>query len=265
MANAIMNASTDTSKKPLIEVQHLRNYLGKQWVHDDVSFTINKGEIAAIVGGSGSGKTTILQCILMLLKPTSGSVKVFGTDVTHCTIEEAEKIRRRWGVMFQQGALFSSLTLAENVAFPIAIYSRLPKKIREEIALLKINLVGLTKEDAIKYPAELSGGMQKRGAIARAIAMDPELLFLDEPTSGLDPKSANAFDELILRLRNDLNITVVMVTHDIDSLRRTADKVIFLGDGKVLAEGPIEELVKNENPMIQEYFSGERGLRGSVQ
>lgn len=250
----------DTEQK-IIEVSHLKNHLGDKWVHKDVNFVVEKGQIVAIVGGSGSGKTTILRCILMLMNPSAGKIRVFDTDILHCSYAQADRVRRRWGVMFQSGALFSSLTLLENVEFPLRVFTHLSKDLREEIALLKITQVGLSADDANKYPAELSGGMQKRAAVARAIVLDPELLFLDEPTSGLDPHSANAFDDLVLQLRDDLGITVVMVTHDIDSLWRTSDSVVFLGEGKVLAQDPVEKLVKSENQIIKDYFSGPRGQR----
>ena len=243
----------------IIEVQHLKNYLGGHWIHQDVNMTINRGEIVAIVGGSGSGKTTIMRSILMLLKPISGSVKVFGTDIWHCTEEQALQVQRRWGVLFQHGALFSSLTVAENVMFLLNEFTNLSKSLKKDIALLKIVLVGLPASAAVKYPAELSGGMLKRAALARALAMDPELLFLDEPTSGLDPQSASAFDELVLHLRNSLGLTVLMVTHDLDSLWKITNKVAFLGEGKVLALEPMSQLVNNPHPLIQAYFSGPRG------
>ena len=247
----------------LIEISQLQNRFGNTWVHEDVNMTVNRGEIVAIVGGSGSGKTTILRCILMLLKPTSGSIKVFGHDLDECGPNQAYQIRRRWGVLFQQSALFSSLTVLENVMFPLREFTKLPKQTQKELALLKISMAGLELSAADKTPAELSGGMQKRAALARALVMDPELLFLDEPTSGLDPKSASDFDELILHLRNTLDLTVVMISHDLDSLSRITDKVIFLGEGKVLAETSMENLVTMQHPLIVDYFSSTRGRIGS--
>jgi phospholipid/cholesterol/gamma-HCH transport system ATP-binding protein len=243
-----------SSQPPLIEISNLSNYLGDQWVHKDLNLTIQRGEITAIIGGSGSGKTTLLRCILMLNRPTSGSIKIFDVDLLKCTPQEAMAIRHHWGVLFQHSALFSSLTVLENVLFPLRTFTHLPLKLQEEIALLKIALTGLPLEAAAKYPAELSGGMQKRAALARAIALDPELLFLDEPTSGLDPQSARELDELILNLRSSLNLTVVMVVHDLATLWHITDKVAFLGEGKVLAALPMAELVKQDNPLIREYF-----------
>jgi phospholipid/cholesterol/gamma-HCH transport system ATP-binding protein len=243
---------------PIVEVTGLKNKLGGQWVHSDVNFTINQGEIFAIIGGSGSGKTTILRSLLMLLKPSAGEIRIFGKNILHFTSDaEANKIRHRWGVLFQQSALFSAMTVLENVMYPIQELSHLNKKMTQELALLKIALVGLPEDAAGKYPSELSGGMQRRAAAARAIAMDPELLFLDEPTSGLDPLSAKQFDNLLLFLREVLNLTVVIVSHDLDSLKRITDRVAFLGEGKVLAVAPIQELMQHQHPLIVDYFSNQ--------
>ncbi len=250
-----------TPTKPIIEIKNLKVSLGGEWVLSGVDLTINKGEIVAIIGGSGSGKTTVLRSILMLQKAASGSIKILGTDVTHCEEEEALDIQHRWGVLFQHDALFSSLTVLENVQFPLKTFTSIPQELQKQTALLKIAMSGLPIEAANKYPAELSGGMQKRAALARAIAMDPELLFLDEPTSGLDPQSASAFDDLVLHLRDSLGLTVVMVTHDVDTLWHVTDKVAFLAGGKIAAEMSMEELVKQKNPLIQDYFSGYRGRK----
>lgn len=239
---------------PIIEIKGLKNYLGGQWVHKDVNLTINQGEIVAIIGGSGSGKTTIIRSILMLLKPTAGLIKVFGKDIEKLNEHEANILRKRWGMLFQHSALFSGMNVLENVMFPMKELSHLSKDMMEKLSILKILLVGLKKEDASKFPSELSGGMQRRAAAARAISMDPELLFLDEPTSGLDPVSAKQFDELIVFLKNSLNLTVVVVSHDIESLKRTTDKVAFVGDGQILALSPIRELMQNPHPLIQDYF-----------
>ncbi len=238
----------------IIEISGLKNYLGGQWVHSDVNLSVQKGEILAIIGGSGSGKTTILRSLLMLLKPTSGSLKIFGEDISELTGNEANAMRRRWGMMFQHSALFSTMTVLENITFPMREFTRLQQKFMEELAMFKISLVGLSKEAAGKFPSELSGGMQRRAAAARAIAMDPELLFLDEPTTGLDPHSARQFDELILFLREALYLTIVMVSHDLESLR-TADRIAFIGEGKILCIAPIDELMKNPHPLIADYFS----------
>lgn len=241
--------------EPIIEIIGLKNYLGGQWVHSDVNLRVEKGEILAIIGGSGSGKTTILRSLLMLLKPTAGSLKVFGEEVTTLSASKANALRRRWGMLFQHSALFSTMTVLENIMFPMHEFTTLDKKFMEELAMLKVSLVGLPKEAAGKFPSELSGGMQRRAAAARALAMDPELLFLDEPTTGLDPRSARQFDELILFLRDALDLTIVMISHDIESLKRTTDRIAFIGEGKILSDSPMDELMKNEHPLITEYFS----------
>lgn len=246
---------------PLIEVEHLSSIIGKQWIHKDLNLVVYKGEILAIVGGSGSGKTVLMRTILML-QPFMGRIKVFGLDTAACSDEELSNINRRWGVLFQHNALFSSLTVLQNVQFPLRTFTDLPEAVQREIALLKIAMAGLPMAAAEKYPAELSGGMQKRAALARAIVMDPEILFLDEPTAGLDPQSAGSFDELLLELRKGLGLTVVMVTHDMDSISRITDRVAFLGEGRVIATLPVAELVHYPHPLIQAFFSGYRGLRG---
>lgn len=239
----------------VIEIKGLKNYLGGQWVHSGVDLTVKKGEILAIIGGSGSGKTTILRSVLMLQKPTAGLIRVFGEDISTLDEHALTKLRRRWGMLFQHSALFSGLTLVENIMFPMKELTSLGKDFMRELAMLKLNLVGLPKEAAGKIPSELSGGMQRRAAAARAIAMDPELLFLDEPTTGLDPQSARQFDDLVLFLRDALNLTVVMVSHDIQSVERCTDRVAFIGDGKVLSVEPIDKLMKNKHPRIADYFS----------
>lgn len=241
--------------EPVIEIKGMKNYLGGQWVHKDVNLTVEKGEILAIIGGSGSGKTTILRSLLMLLKPTAGSIKVFGEEIYNLDPQSAFLLRRRWGMLFQHSALFSAMTVLENVMFPMREFTNLEQEFMEELARLKVALVGLPNEAAGKLPSELSGGMQRRAAAARAIAMDPELLFLDEPTTGLDPRGARLFDDLVVFLRDSLNLTIVMVSHDIESLKRTTDRVAFVGDGKILSVEPIKELMKNKNPLIADYFS----------
>ncbi len=240
---------------PIIEVSGLKNYLGSQWVHKDVNFSVKRGEIFAIIGGSGSGKTTILRSILMLLKPTAGVIRVFGQDISKLDEHGFNALQRRWGMLFQHSALFSTMTVVENIMFPMHELADLTEPFMHELAMLKIALVGLPKEAAGLFPFELSGGMQRRAAAARAIAMDPELLFLDEPTSGLDPLSAKKFDQLIVFLRNVLNLTIVIVSHDIESMRRTTDRVAFIGEGKVISIEPLASLMKNPHPLIVEYFS----------
>lgn len=240
---------------PVIEIKGLKNYLGGQWVHSDVNLNVEKGEILAIIGGSGSGKTTILRSILMLLKPTAGIINVFGENISKLNESEANILRRRWGMLFQHSALFSAMTVLENIMFPMHELVTLEREFMQELAMLKLNLVGLSSKAASKLPSELSGGMQRRAAAARALAMDPELLFLDEPTSGLDPLSARQFDELIVFLRDTLNLTVVIVSHDMESLKRCTDRVAFVGEGRVISVEPIHELMENPHPLIADYFS----------
>ncbi len=247
------------TQAPIIEVKDVSIKLGGAWVHKNLNLSVNRGEILAIVGGSGSGKTTLLREMLMLQKPTSGSIRIFDHELTTASSKTLLEVQKRWGVLFQQNALFSSLTVQENTAFPLREHTDLDAKTIKELAILKILLAGLPLDAAVKYPAELSGGMQKRAGIARAIILDPELLFLDEPTSGLDPESAGAFDELILNLQKTMGLTIVMVTHDLDSLWHVTNRVAFLGEKKVLCVDAMAALVKNPHPIIQSYFSGARG------
>ncbi len=248
----------------VIDVRGLENVLGGNVVHKNLDVAIRRQEIIAVIGASGCGKTTLLRSILMLQKPTAGVVKVFGIDVTKCNPEQAQSVQDRWGVMFQSAALFSSLTVLENVMFPLQEKVKISKELQKEIALFKIKLVGLEQEAASKFPSELSGGMKKRVALARALVLDPELIFLDEPAAGLDPKSADDFDSLILHLRKTLGLTFIMVTHDIDTLWRVPDRIIFLGEGRVLAAEPMSALVKEQHPLIRSYFSGPRGKERAV-
>jgi phospholipid/cholesterol/gamma-HCH transport system ATP-binding protein len=239
----------------VIEISNLDNCFGKQWVHRGLNLNIKKGEILAIIGGSGSGKTTLIRSVLMLQQPTAGTIKVFGQNINNINHAAAQRIRSRWGMLFQHSALFSALTVSENIMFPMQELTNLSLQEMKELAALKIALVGLPPHAGDLYPSELSGGMQRRAAAARAIAMDPELLFLDEPTTGLDPISARQFDELIVLLRNSLNLSIVIISHDVNSLERCTDRVAFIGDGKVLAVEPIQQLKKNPNPLIMDYFS----------
>ncbi len=244
---------------PIIEVEHVRTQFGTAVVHDDVSLSIRRGEIFAIAGGSGCGKSVLLREIIGLQRQTAGRVRLFGMDSTTFGNGRPHPVYRRFGVMFQHGALFSALTLAENVAVPLKEFTALRPETIQDIVALKVAAVGLPPDSVAKYPSELSGGMRKRGALARAIVMDPELLFLDEPTAGLDPMSSAGIDELILHLKALLGLTVVMVTHDLDLLWRVADRVAVLGEGRVLGLGTMAELAASESPGVREYFQGPRG------
>jgi phospholipid/cholesterol/gamma-HCH transport system ATP-binding protein len=244
--------------QPVIEVRDVVNRFGSQSVHDGVSFDVFPGEIFGVVGGSGTGKSVLLRTILGLRQPTSGTVKVEGVDITSADDDQLRRVKRRYGVAFQNGALFSSLTVGENIALPVAEAMDLDEESLTALVALRLRMVGLPLETATKYPAQLSGGMVKRTAVARALALDPALLFLDEPTAGLDPIAAEAFDALVLYLRDTLHLTVVMVTHDLDTLARTCDRVAVLVDGKVIVD-TLEGIVANEHPWIRQYFHGARG------
>jgi len=254
-----------TSPAAVIEIRDLHTQFGKAVVHEDVSLSVRPGEIFSLVGGSGCGKSTLLRAILMLLQPVSGSIRVFGQEVIGLSEEKALPLRRRWGVMFERGALFSSLTVAENVAMVMREHTGLSHSLIDEVVALKIALTGLPADAGAKYPNELSGGMRKRAALARALALDPELLFLDEPTAGLDPLSASGIDELVKRLRDSLGLTIMMVTHDLDLLWRTADRVAVLDKGKILGVGTMTELSKLDHPLVHEYFYGPRGRAAREQ
>lgn len=243
----------------VIEVGGLALKLGGTVIHDGIDCEVRRGEIFAIVGGSGSGKTMLMRQILMLQRPTAGSVRVFGTEMTTAGDAGIAVVRRRSGVLFQHGALFSGLDVLENVMFPLIENSGLPAAEIEALAHVRLGMVGLPPDTAWKTPAQLSGGMLKRAALARALALDPELLFLDEPTSGLDPVSAGAFDELVVRLRDAMGLTIVFVTHDLDSLWRIADRVLFLARTKAVAYGTVEQVAASDDPAVREYFSGPRG------
>jgi len=249
----------------VIEIRSLHTRYGKAVVHDNVSLSVKPGEIFALVGGSGCGKSTLLRAILMLLRPVSGSIKVFGKEVTGLDDEQALSLRRRWGVMFERGALFSELTVAENVTMVLREHTHLSPQLIDEVAALKIALSGLPPDAGSKYPSELSGGMRKRAALARAMALDPELLFLDEPTAGLDPLSASGIDDLVRSLRDNLGLTIMMVTHDLDLLWRTADRVAVLDKGKILGVGTMQELSRLDHPLVREYFEGPRGRSAREQ
>jgi phospholipid/cholesterol/gamma-HCH transport system ATP-binding protein len=243
---------------PVISVRDVVNRFGRQVVHDGVSFDVLPGEVFGIVGGSGSGKSVLLRTMLGLRRPTSGVVELEGRDITGMGDEELRGVKRRYGVTFQHGALFSSLTVAENITLPVAEAVDLDEPALASLVDLRLRMVGLPQEAAAKHPAQLSGGMVKRVALARALALDPVLLFLDEPTAGLDPIAAAEFDSLVLYLRDTLHLTVVMVTHDLDTLARTCDRVAVLVDGKVIVD-TLEGIVANDHPWIRQYFHGARG------
>jgi phospholipid/cholesterol/gamma-HCH transport system ATP-binding protein len=251
---------TDVLHNPCaIEIRALTTRFGSLLVHENLDLDIHRGEVVALAGGSGSGKTTLLRAIIMLLKPSAGSIKLFGQEICGISEDAAFRLRSRFGMLFQKGALFGGLTVRENVALPLQEHTRLPKKLIDDIAILKIALAGLPAHAAEKYPSELSGGMLKRAALARALALDPDILFLDEPTAGLDPVSAQALDDLVLQLKESLGLTVVMVTHDLDSLWRTTDRVAFLGEHRVIAYGSMNELMNAEHRLIKQYLRGPRG------
>ncbi len=233
---------------------------GQNRVHDGVNLHVEQGEIYGLLGGSGSGKTTLLKEMIMLLTPKEGEITILGQNILTSNIEDKNCLRRQWGVLFQNGALFSSLTVAENIAISLKEYTDLPTALISDIVNMKISMVGLPPHVGLLYPAELSGGMVKRASLARALAMDPKLLFLDEPTSGLDPVGAAAFDELILQLRDMLDLTIVMVTHDLDSIWTTVDRLAVLGEKKVIVEGTLDDVNKSEHPDIKAFFRGKRGL-----
>ena len=253
------------TEAPVIEVSHVSTRFGEAVVHEDVSLAVRRGEIFVIAGGNGCGKSTLLREIIGLLTPSAGRIRLFGVDSRQLEVYDGNAIHRRFGVMFQHGALFSSLTLAENVAVPLREHTGLSPQLIRDIVAVKIGLVGLPPDSAGKRPSELSGGMRRRAALARAIVMDPELLFLDEPTAGLDPIIAAAFDELVVQLKTLLGLTVVMVTHDLDSLWRISDRVAVLGNGVVLGVGTMEELSRSNDPLIREYFHGPRGRAAKEQ
>jgi phospholipid/cholesterol/gamma-HCH transport system ATP-binding protein len=245
--------------EPIISVRGLVTKFGNQEVHSGLNFDVKRGEIIGVVGPSGTGKSVLLRQIIGLHKPMEGEIHVFGENLMALTEHEKDILERRWGVLFQEGALFSTLSLRENVALPMREHTKLPNALVEELADLKLMLVGLEPDSFGKRPSKISGGMRKRAGLARAISLDPELLFLDEPTAGLDPVSAEHFDQLILQLRDALGLTVFLVTHDLDTLEAITDRIIVLLEGKVEAIGPIAEVRGKARGWVKDYFSGPRG------
>lgn len=247
--------------KIAIHVHGLRNQFGDAVIHDGLDLDVRSGEILGVVGGSGTGKSVLMRSIIGLQTPTAGEIEVYGKTLdTIADAEESRDLRRRWGVMFQGGALFSTLTVAENIQVPLReFYPKIDQQLLDEIAAYKVAMVGLPSDAGPKFPAELSGGMVKRAGLARALALDPALLFLDEPTAGLDPIGAAKFDELIRELADTMGLTVFLITHDLDSLHATCDRVAVIAEKRVIAVGTISELLATEHPWIQEYFNGPRG------
>jgi phospholipid/cholesterol/gamma-HCH transport system ATP-binding protein len=251
---------SDADTEIVISLRGVKNAFGEQVIHDGLDLDVRRGEIIGVVGGSGTGKSVMMRSIIGLQVPDEGEVSVYGCDVLSAQEKQLQGLRKRWGILFQGAALFSTLTVGENIQVPLReFYPRLSDKILNEIAAYKIVMVGLPPDAGPKYPAELSGGMKKRAGIARALALDPELLFLDEPTAGLDPIGAAAFDQLILDLRDQLGLTVFLITHDLDTLYAICDRVAVLAERKVIAVGTIPELLALDHPWIQEYFGGPRG------
>jgi len=248
------------SEQPIISIRGLSNSFGDQLVHEGLDLDVHRGEILGVVGGSGTGKSVLMRSVIGLQKPDEGEISVLGENMIDRDEDEAKNIRRRWGILFQNGALFSTLTVAENVEVPIREYFPfVVPPLLDEIASYKIAMSGLPTEAGPKFPSELSGGMRKRAGLARALALDPELLFLDEPTAGLDPIGAAGFDELIQSLQKRLDLTVFLITHDLDTLYAICDRVAVIADRKVIAVGTIPELLALDHPWIQEYFNGPRG------
>lgn len=244
---------------PAIVVDQLVSAFDERVIHDGLSLTVNRGEVLGVVGGSGTGKSVLLNTIIGLKRPDGGSIRVFGENIQQTTARKWSAIERQWGVLFQQGALFSNLTVRENVSAPLYEHTKLSRRSVRELADLRIALVGLPPEAGSLKPSELSGGMRKRAGLARALVLDPELLFLDEPTAGLDPIAAAAFDDMILDLSRSLDLTVFMITHDLDSLYTITDRVAVLADKQVVAVAPVHELEHSSHPWVQEYFLGPRG------
>ena len=256
---SIDRVTYEGSDATVVHGRGLSMRFGSRLVLDNIDVDVHAGEVLAIVGGSGSGKSTLMKILAMLIAPSSGTINMFGKQVSIKEDDEDVALRRRLGIMFQQGALFGSQTVLENVCVPLHEHTELPASFIEQLATLKIALAGLEPDAAALYPRQLSGGMRKRAAVARGIALDPEILFLDEPSSGLDPISADAMDELVLQLRDSLQLTVVLVTHDMDSLWRVADRIVLLADRRIAACGTLDELLESDNDTVRSFFHSRRG------
>ena len=242
-------------QQSVIKVRNVKTIFGEKVVHDGLNLDINRGEIYGLLGPSGCGKTTLLREMVMLQKYQAGSIEVLGNNLSSIKSNEAQKLRKEWGVLFQAGALFSSLNIAQNIALPLVEYTNLSQKMINEIVEFKINIVGLNPKDALLFPSEISGGMKKKAALARALAMDPKLLFLDEPTSGLDPISAREFDALILKLHSLLGLSIVMVSHDLKSIYDTLERVAIIDDKKIVYEGTLDNIQQQDSDFIKTFFS----------
>jgi len=251
-------------KDAVIRVRGIVNAFGDHVVHDGIDLDVYRGEILGVVGGSGTGKSVLLRTIIGLQKQKAGVVEINGKDQTKLSPEEIQMARRDWGVLFQDGALFSSLTVAQNIKVPLREHFHMSQGLMDDLARSKVTMAGLPLEAACKFPADLSGGMRKRAALARALALDPKILFLDEPTAGLDPIGAAAFDGLIRELTKSLGITVFLVTHDLDTLVRVCDRVAVIGDKKVLIAAPLKDVMKFDHPWVQEYFGGPRARAAGI-
>ena len=256
--------TADRDDDAIIRVRDLVVAFGERTILKGLSLDVKRGEILGFVGASGGGKSVLTRTILGLVPKVSGSVQVFGEELDTLSFEERRELEQRWGVLFQQGALFSSLTVKQNIQFPMREFLTMSQRLMDEVAVAKVEMVGLQPDVIEKMPSELSGGMIKRVALARALALDPEILFLDEPTSGLDPIGAGEFDELIATLQQTLGLTVFMVTHDLDSLHSVCDRIAALADGKVIAVGPIETLLKSDHPWVHAYFHGKRARAAGI-
>ncbi len=257
--DADVDADLAGEAEPVIEMQQIGTRFGSHVVHEGLDLSVRRGEILGLAGGSGSGKSVLLREMILLQRPSAGRIRLFGADVATLGPEQALGLRRRWGVMFQRGGLFGSITVRQNVGLPLREHTGLDHTLIDQIAEWKLALTGLPPEAGLKLPGELSGGMLKRAALARAIALDPELLFLDEPTSGLDPASSAGVDELILRTHALFGPTIVVVTHDLDLLWQVSDRVAVLGEGRVLALGTMDELSHHSHPVVSAYFTNRRG------